>query len=441
MLDFLFSGHYLKYFQAGIFAAMPILLWSYIIYRLRPEKLKMVFLAFLVGCFSPVLMLIYQKFWGKTINLIFFDLEPISFVDSLSQFSTNSFLQSFLVFVFGVGMMEEFIKHLMIKKEKPPGLVIFLILALVIGTVFVILKTFLGDVSSGTYQLLISAWLTFYIFSLFHRHLELTSIDQVILISIMSALGFAFIENIHYMISIYERTGDIRKVANVLALRSLLVVMIHVMCSAVFGYYYGISLFATSYLQKHHLAKKPSLLNRLLHKILGFKDSELFKQEKMLEGLILSMLLHGIYDFIIDINISVGEFLTFFKIPSNSDMDLYLPMVALYFVGGFLMIRKMLKEKNNHLKFGLVGSKALPEGDFNRLLGEVDKIQHHQQLEERVINSKEATREEIAEVSQKIAYIKKMGLLEDKYLQSNWISKDKMLQYRQQIQALKKHYA
>ena len=129
---------------AALIAAIPIFIWALIFYNIRPTNKWLLVFAFIAGCFSPVIVLLYQKFWGTSMNLIFFEITPINFKTSLTEFSSDYFLQNFLVFVFGVGMMEEFVKHFVVRKEKPAGLVVVGIFLLLCATIYGVFKLIAG---------------------------------------------------------------------------------------------------------------------------------------------------------------------------------------------------------------------------------------------------------------------------------------------------------
>lgn len=426
-----------KLIITGIFALIPIAIWAFYFYKTRPANKMMLFLAFVAGCFSAWILLFYQEQWGKDLNLIFFNLEPVNFANSLSQFSSEHVLQRFLVFIFGVGMMEEFIKHFVVQKNKPAGLVLVLIILLFLKTFQMLFAVFAGTATVQGLLILIGMWATFYVFAILHQKLDLQSIDQVILISIMSALGFAFIENIIYLqrISASPETG-IGDVAGLFVLRSFFTVMVHVLCSGIFGYYYGISLFAGPYLQKYYMEKKLAWPVRMLRGVLRFSRETTFQELVLLQGLISAMVIHGIYNFILDFNLNLSDVLGFMGIQTGLNIPLHIIVMNIYLVAGFLYLRHILTEKKNHYKFGLVGTKVLPEKDYEQLLRRITELGNKKNLEEKLLNEKWADEKEMSDLKKKITYIKKYNLLEEKYLASKWISLDSFRDFKKQVKEI-----
>lgn len=427
------------YLLAALAAIIPIIIWMGIFYVLRPEKKSFYVWTFIAGCFSPILVLIYQQFWGTSINAIFFQIEPVNFKKSLSEMSSDYFMQNFLVFVFGVGMMEEFVKHFVIRKNKPAGLILVLLTMLFFATVYAMYNVVIGNPNWEYIGYIVGLWATFYIFVEVHKRIDFQSIDQVILAGIMSALGFAFVENIIYVIRVLEAPGgSIGAATGVLVGRSIFVVMIHMLCSGIFGYYYGIALFAGPYLKEHEESGRNFFLTNVFKKVLRFTKKTIFEEEKMMQALVLAMLFHGIYDFILGVNLTVGDLLGFIGIQSSIEFPLFSLTMVAYLFGGYWYLSSLLQEKKNHLKFGLVGSKAMPEDDYNDLITNIKKMEREKALEGKLLEDNWATPEEMQEVRSYISYLNKFKLLEKKYVGTKWIgSEDHYLKLKELVSKVK----
>ncbi|MBU1683761.1 hypothetical protein KJ742_07525, partial [Patescibacteria group bacterium] len=74
-------------------------------------------------------------------------------------------------------------------------------------------------------------------------------------------------------------------------------------------------------------------------------------------------------DYILSINV------TLIGIP------LHIPIMLLYFFGGFWYLNKLLKKKDSNLKLGLVGTEVMPKEDFIKLLDEVQEIKEKMRSE------------------------------------------------------------
>lgn len=419
-------------------AAIPICVWVSIWQKFRPESKDMLVMAFIAGCFSTAMVILYQKLWGNTINIIFFEFTPINFKHSLSEFSTEYFMQKFLVFVFGVGMMEEVVKHFVIRKEKPGSLVVVALFALVASSLYVIYQLLFGSVIGSHALTLLAAWGTFYTFVLVHKRLKFNSIDQVIMASIMSALGFAFIENILYGTRILAmRDMGYGSTAMILTIRSIFTVMIHMLCSGIFGYYYGLSMFASPYLKKQEVEGKKFVAFEWLRKILRFSKKSIFEEEKMLEGLIIAMVLHGIYDFILETNLNLKDVLGVFGLDVGINFPLHSLAMAAFLIGGFYYLKKLLIEKDNHIKFGLVGTDAMPEKDYNELLQTIKKMEDEKEVEKKFVKEGFGSTEELRELQNQFNYLQKFQLLEKKYVGDEWISTDKLHEFQKEVDEIK----
>lgn len=268
--------------------------------------------VFLGGMLAARLILIYQGYWDETINLIFFKVNPVDFRENISNlFINNPGLALFLSFV-GVGVMEEFLKFWIMK--------------------------FIG-----------------------HRFFK--SIDDVIELAIITALGFAFYENIVYFTAYWGQleTGTFAVFA---MFRVTIVTMVHVLCSGILGYYFGMAYFASPMLKIQYMKSKKHPVLQFFKDVLHIKKSFMYHNEMLIIGLIASMALHALYDFVLTINVK------FIGIP------LHIPIMLLYFFGGFWLLSKLLKTKDFNLKLGLVGTDIMPKKDFVQLLNEVQEIKN-----------------------------------------------------------------
>lgn len=129
---------------------------------------------------------------------------------------------------------------------------------------------------------------------------RISSVAEAVQYAIVVALGFAFMENIFYFHSIGNvsilSTGE---AGMLIALRSIVSVAAHVGFSAVLGYFYGIAKFSSEIYQKEVQENRHPIIERC-HQFLHLKGSVLFHEEKMMEGVILAMLLHGVFNSLLE---------------------------------------------------------------------------------------------------------------------------------------------
>ncbi|PIZ73298.1 hypothetical protein COY07_02115 [Candidatus Peregrinibacteria bacterium CG_4_10_14_0_2_um_filter_43_11] len=292
-----------------LIAAIPAIIWMYLFLRKHNTNKWLALFTFLGGMLAAKLIIVYQGYWDETVNLVFFKVSLVDFRSNIEAMVVNAALATFVVFL-GVGAMEEFLKF----------------------------------------------WIMRFINQRFFK-----SIDDVIELAIVAALGFAFFENILYFISQWGNlsTGNFMVFA---LFRTTIVTMVHLLCSGVLGYYYGMAFFASPMLKIQQMKQKRHPILHFLKRVLHLKKSHIYHDEMMLIGLVSAMVLHAIYDFVLSIN------LTFFGFP------LYLPIVLLYFFGGYAYLSRLFRKKDLNLKLGLIGTHIMPKEDFVKLLNEIQEI-------------------------------------------------------------------
>lgn len=298
-------------------AIIPAVIWLYLFLRQHHENKWLVILTFIGGMIAAKIILIYQGYWDQTINLVFIKVDPVDFKENIGRlFASSPIMALFLSFV-GVGVIEEFTKFRIMK---------------------------------------------------FIDHNFFKSIDDVIELAIISALGFAFFENIIYFTRHWGQlsTGSFFVFAT---MRVTVVSMVHILCSGILGYYYGMAYFSSPMLKIQHMKKKRHPILQFFKQILHFKKSHIYHDEMFLIGLVLSMGIHGFYDFFLTMNIS------FLGIP------LVVPIMFAYFFGGFWFLNYLLKKKDLNLKLGLVGTNVMPKEDFRNLLDEIQDIKEKMNAE------------------------------------------------------------
>ena len=281
------TDHPLSFLFCTILALVPSLMWIRIFYAKHKEKKSVILFNFLMGMVSAVIVLGYQYYWGEEFNLGFFSVKALDFRESIRSVASHPILISVLVFL-SVGFLEEYSKHWVVKKTDQR----------------------------------------------FFR-----SIDDVIELSIVVALGFAFLENVGYFFMNSLRNGG-DGITGLFIVRSVLVTFIHVLCSGIYGYFYGLGYFAKPFLKDEKEMGKHFIIPDFLHRIFHWKRERVFADEMMSLGLIISVLLHAIYDFILDIDPA----LLGFRIA---------PLVAAMFLSfGFFFLNMLINDKEDKKIFG-----------------------------------------------------------------------------------------
>ncbi len=300
----------LKSIIVFLIAIIPAIFWLYIFLKQHHENKWLVVFTFLGGMVAAKLILVYQGYWDQTVNLVFFKVDPVDFKNNIENLFINSPIMALFLSFVGVGVIEEYLK--------------FRVMKLINYNFF-------------------------------------KSIDDVIELAIVSALGFAFFENVIYFSRHWGElsTGSFFIFAT---MRVTIVTMVHVLCSGLLGYYYGMAFFSSPMLKIQHMKRKQHPVLQFFKKVLHLKKSHVYHDEMIVIGLVLSMVIHGLYDFFLTINLTV------------IGIPLVFPIMFLYFFGGFWLLNKLIQRKEDHLKLGLVGTRVMPKEDFANLLEEIGTI-------------------------------------------------------------------
>ncbi len=264
-----------------LLACVPALIWGYIYYKKHPEKRNTVILTFVVGALAVFPILFYKFLWQFFPWINAFKLADY-YQNDIIGFSNLMIvpLSVIITFMF-VGIIEEIMKMLSVKVADDD---------------------------------------------------EIKNVDDAIEFFIIAALGFSFTENILYFYNIWVSQG----ISNLLLpfmFRSTFSTFAHLMFSGILGYYYGMAHFAKPILQEELKAKRKQWVQKI-HNIFHFKKEGIFYKEVILEGLLISIGLHAIFNIILEMN------LNFLIVP--------------FLVGGYKTLDYLFKKKENHKEYGKV---------------------------------------------------------------------------------------
>ncbi len=349
-----FNPSITNYIVCGVIALIPTLVWMFIFNKQHHESKITIITAFLAGCTSTVPVLFYKKLFtnGAEGNFLFFKAEAVNFQQNISEvfwYTSTSELKTIadsggftaligvLLLFIGVWVLEEVSKYAVISKK---ALKYIALLTVVLGLEGIFFKS----VSASYVSIGLIFYLIFLVF--LYRNIRIKSIDDAIEIAIISALGFAFVENVHYFSSKWEMMSG-WMFAFFVFVRVTIVTVVHVLCSGILGYHMGLARFAHPVLQDEMRKNRKNhpVLN-FLHKILDTPKEKIFKFEQMFIGLFLAISIHALYDFIMEIN-------SFNLLGS-------LPLVAiampLYLIWGLWYLFRILNKKEDHKEFGNVVS-------------------------------------------------------------------------------------
>lgn len=253
---------------AAATALVPAVIWCRMFLKYHSERRGVVVLFFLAGILSTVPILFYDTLVrsGAELDFFFFTLKPQSF-----SAAAQSFVASFAPASAGV------------QRAVFVSLVTFVL----VGLIEEVSKYWVSSRSGKS---------------------VFTSIDDVMQLSIMSAIGFAFAENIINPVYftafvrdflLHEAAPDISGFfANVLG-RSVLTSMVHIVSTGVMGYFLGMSIFASSYLEERHKEGKAYRFISFVHGVLRIREASVFRTQMVVTGLLCAVALHGVFNFIV----------------------------------------------------------------------------------------------------------------------------------------------
>lgn len=294
----------------------------------------MVLKSFGVGLFSMIPVFgykyIYQHFLPALSEYrIFSPLFDSALLTGIAVFFANLAILSVLLFILSglITLILNFFEHnvlLNIKnalKQEPMG---FTAVSLLLG--FAVYLQIIAQehwgmslVGSVLGAIVILAIIEEYIKHLMVRITDdkkLNSIDDTITLSIIVGLAFAFVETLIYSFA----TRDM----SIIFYRSMISIPVHIVASGIFGYYYGLAHFAKPMIKAeggehtYHLAgtNRKSLICRLL----TFKRSAVYSEEKIIEGFFFAAVFHTAVNILFEFSllyiaipmISGGIFLLFY---------------------------------------------------------------------------------------------------------------------------------
>ncbi len=312
---------------AILFAIIPAVLWCLLFLPYHREKISRVFLMFFAGMMSTAPILFYDALQrhGVELQFFYFRIIPESF-NATSQSLVmgqlgggtsvrTTLLSLFVTFLF-VGLIEEGSKYWVLRKS---GQAVF------------------------------------------------SSIDDVIQLSIIVAIGFAFAENIissGYFVSFVKQFVMVSEpnwpafFSNV-AGRSVLTSMVHIVSTGIMGYFLGRALFAES-LMKEHPQKVYPVVN-LVHGILDLPKKRVFQTVSLFSGLFIASVVHAFANFVVSLPNalpgnpqSLGEVLNMPPASPLHWVSLVLLPCLLYVVGGFWLLTWLFERKDNEEERGHV---------------------------------------------------------------------------------------
>ena len=309
-------------------ALVPAVIWCALFLKYHWERMSLVLLMFFSGMLSTAPILFYDALVRRGIELQFllFKIVPENFTRSSSALVTgtitqgpsvqNTLLSTLLAFLL-VGLIEEGSKFWVLRKS---------------GTEF------------------------------------FRSINDVVELGIIVAIGFAFAENIinpTYFVGFVREyllapsTADWGSfIGNVIG-RSILTTMVHIVSTGVLGYFLGLAIFAEPTLEEARRKGKTSLLAGMAWAFLRLPEKAVFRRQMMITGFSIAVVLHGLFNFMVSLPdllpgnpTTLGEL---FGQPSGSALHLVSIILIpslFYVLGGFWILSALLFRNENNKEHG-----------------------------------------------------------------------------------------
>ncbi len=253
-----------------IIASIPVIIWLFIIFSNKTESKKTVFLVFILGCFTAPALILLQEVWN-----IFPSFNLSAFIENNIRSQTWMFIAIFTLF----GALEEIIKMYVLT---------------VVDKKTLLIKT----------------------------------VNDTIRLSLASALGFAFTENIYYLYQFWPSltTGQL---AGMYIFRSTFTACAHMIFSGIFGYYYAMGKFSIKLSKQKKAINKTSKIANGISKIFNIPLSQAYQQKFVLKGLFIAIFIHALYNFILQLG---------FKLP-----------VIIFVIIGAIYVWYLMKTKTGNL--------------------------------------------------------------------------------------------
>lgn len=315
---------------ATFIALIPAIIWCMMFLKEHKQRLSLVILMFFSGMLSTAPILFYDAMVRHQVELQFFlfRIVPENFTRN-----SNAFVSGNLVGITGM------------KSTLIATLISFLLVGLI------------EEVSK--FWVLRKSGQRFF-----------SSIDDVLQLGIIVAIGFAFAENVmnpSYFIAfvnqylIHPDTPNWGAfMGNVLG-RAILTNMVHILSTGVLAYFYGLALFADPILKEQHRAGKVHVIPQLLHRILRQPEKTFYRHEKMILGLLAAITLHGMFNFLVTLpDLLPGRPRTLgdlFALAPDSPLH-YIALLVIpslfYVVGGFWILSLLFYKKENMKERGVL---------------------------------------------------------------------------------------
>lgn len=171
------------------------------------------------------------------------------------------------------------------------------------------------------------------------------NVDDVIDLSFAAALGFSFVENVfHFTLLFADVSSDPVNMVKIFLIREFFILPIHLFCSGIFGYFYGVGLFGGEELRKKN---RNSFWFGVLSLLLFFvPQKRRFKAVKILQGTLFSGFFYALFFAFYQINPRISDVFGLFDIPTfGVDESLVILLAFIIFQAGTILFFSLMDKK------------------------------------------------------------------------------------------------
>lgn len=310
-------------------AAVPAAIWCVLFLREHAQRISLVLLMFFAGMLSTVPILFYDRLVrsGAEFQFFLFRIVPESFSRSSSAFVEGSLSGAPLRMT----------------------LISTLVSFLIVGLIEEVSKCWVAYRSG--------------------RHV-VRSVDDVMQLAVIVAIGFAFAENIlnpsyfpafvsqHLLQPESPQWGAF--IGNVVG-RSILTSMVHILSTGVMGYFMGLAIFAGPVVRDVEQKGREYVIAYALSALLRLPEKTVFRAQMYITGIALATVLHGAFNFTVTLPEllphhpnSVGDILGLGGNSLLHSIPFLLVPSLFYVVGGFWILTTLFARSESEKERGVL---------------------------------------------------------------------------------------
>ncbi len=366
----------MKLIFISLITLIPILLWGVYFYFKNPRKQPVteIIKIFFIGTGSVFPVILFHKSFAKPATNYLTELlhvKDIAVVPSIiTLFITVIFIiffillfaliQSVIVKIFHKLSFKENFKAIYKKLYNLTPLLLFFLLFIIVEVIFnfTLNKNFILSITGSVILFAILEEYFKYIINPFLAFKKLTSIGSAVVNALYIGLAFAFIENIVFFFYIKGSP----EFMTVYLYRSIFTTLLHVCASGLLGYFYGMSYFSKSLVVNYEVEKSQYNSLAWLRKLLGMEKKSVFQSASVTQGFFIVAFIHAGFNLLLllDLKILVAVLVSIFS----------------------LFIVYLLNLESTQLNYSLVGTRELPEEDFEQLRLKISVAQHLKEIQE-----------------------------------------------------------